>query len=184
MDRRKIIEYVIIILLIIALGALIWFLLFKEKVTVPVSPTNPDIVRSMPRADQVFTPEEIAAAQPTAQTAGRIFAERFGSYSNQSEYGNIGDVLALVTPELKVTLEALRVAAQGELTETFYGVNTRILGVETVAFTDTTAELSIQTQREEEVGTPGNTRVYYQKINLSMQKQGDTWLVAQYAWAD
>jgi hypothetical protein len=182
MDRRKIAEYTIIILLIIALGVLIWFLLGKDKSAEPVSPTNPDIVRSMPRADQVFTPEQIAAAKPTPEIAGRIFAERFGSYSNQGAYGNIEDVFVLVTPELKTSLEALRVSAEAELSEKLYGVNTRIISVEKTASTDTTAELSIQTQREEEVGTPGNTRVYYQKIALSMQKVGDAWLVAKYTW--
>ena len=184
MDRRKTIEYVVIVLLIFALGVLIWFLLFKDKVVEPISPTNPDLVRSMPRADQVFTPEQIAAAKPIPETAGRIFVERFGSYSNQGTYGNIDDVLVLVTPELKTSLEALRVSAAGELSETLYGVNTRIISVEKTASTDSTAELAIQTQREEEIGTPGNTRVRYQKITLSMQKEGDNWLVAKYAWEE
>jgi hypothetical protein len=56
--------------------------------------------------------------------------------------------------------------------------------VEKTASTDSTAELAIQTQREEEIGTPGNTRVRYQKITLSMQKEGDNWLVAKYAWEE
>lgn len=184
MDRKKLIEYIIIALLVVALAALIWFLLRKDKETVEPAPNDPSIVRQMPRADQVFTAEQLAAGKQGPEVAARIFAERFGSYSNQSNYGNITDVLTMVTPELRAELEALRAEAQTGIPETYYGVNTRIVSIADPVVTETGTTFSINTQREEANGTPGNTSVRYQELTLTLQEINGAWLIADYAWAD
>ena len=185
MERKKVIEYVIILLIIIAVVLLLWFLLRKESPEgFGPSPYNPQVVRDMPQAVDTFTPDRLAQGRQGPEVAARVFAERFGSYSNQSGYGNVSDVLELVTPELRAELTSLRTAVAGEITESFYGVNTHVVSISMPQTTSAGTILELQTQREEEVGSPGNVRVRYQKLTLTLVENGNSWLVSDYAWEE
>lgn len=181
MDTRKRNEYIIIALLVIGLAVLVWFLL-QKKTPESVSPTDPDVVRSMPTAQETFTPEQLAQGKQAPDVVARSFTERFSSYSNESGFGNVEDVLPLVTADMRARLEALRVAAQAELTENYYGVNTRIVSLNEVERGENTVKYEIQTQREEQIGGPDNSQVRYQKLTVAVAQVDGVWLVSDYAW--
>lgn len=184
MEKRRRNEYIIIAILVLVLVALLWFLLRKapEEGEVPV-PNDPQTVREMPQARDVFTQEQLEQAEQGPEVAARTFAERFGSYSNQSNYGNVTDVLGIVTPELRAELEALRLAAEQEDELAYFGVNTRVVSSEIVT-TEAGAQVVMQTQREEAEGSPGNVRIRYQELTVSLEKAGRDWLIASYEWGE
>ncbi len=137
----------------------------------------------IPRPTPTVTPEERAEA--SAETMAKVFAERYGSYSTESEAANLEDVIPLATPSFAAELQAQinRLQASAAATE-YYGVSTRILNTtaESIDVLLGTATYTVLTQREEARGSVSNTSVSYQTLTLTMQKEGDNWLVDRAVW--
>ncbi len=186
-NRAKAMVVGLLILLVIIL--IIFFLpkrtpSFEDQTPVEIiedqTPNKP-IVETP--AEPTVTPEKVAEA--SAQVVGKIFAERYGSYSSESELANIEDVLDICTSSYRATLERFMNDMHGaSAAETYYGVSTRVLSVKTTEMNaeGTTARLELLTQREEANGTVGNTSVSYQTMVLEMEKQGDAWKVNNATW--
>ncbi|MBI4779644.1 hypothetical protein HY797_04325, partial [Candidatus Falkowbacteria bacterium] len=64
------------------------------------------------------------------------FAERFGSFSNQSDYGNIRDLQIFMTDTMKVWAENYIADARAKKTQTaiYYGIVTKAISGETKQF--------------------------------------------------
>ena len=108
--------------------------------------------------------------------------ERFGSFSTESDYKNIEDVLSLVTTDLQVQLKQLLKDSRAQKNNSFYGVSTKVIGFNVVESTDTEMKAEIITQRSESIESPANTSVRYQNIALQLVKLDGEWLVSDYTW--
>jgi hypothetical protein len=180
MERRT--EMLIAGGVLVALAILLLALFFRkdeEASTEIETPVVRDDESVVPHVD----PEDIPAQhEVSAATVGRIFVERFGSFSSESDYENIDDVMTLATTSLQSRLEDLAETARGERNDEYYGVSTRIITVKTEVATETSARFLITTQREEAIADPGNTSVRYQDIRVELLKEGDSWLVDAFTW--
>lgn len=129
------------------------------------------------------TPATPVVVQTSPTTVARTFVERIGSYSSEADAANIEDILSMATTSFKNKLVALAKESRATSDGSYYGISTQVMTApKTVSSTDTQAVMTMTTQREETIDTPGNTTVKYQEITITLVKSGTTWLVDGYAW--
>lgn len=183
--RRKI-EILVAILVLLLLGGLLWWMLrqtpVEDTVTQTVTKTLPEQNTTQTTTTNTAVTPSTVKLPPTAQTIGRSFTERFGSFSNESEFKNISDVMSMATPALQEQLKVLAEEAASTSSDAYYGVSTTVISVKTTSSTDTQTSLAIITRREESIDSPANTTTRTQEIKLTLVKDGEDWLVDTYAW--
>ncbi len=174
------------VLVLIAVLLLLFFWPSKKIAPIPTANTNQQTngqtnTPSTPKPTPTITPEQQSAA--SAETVAKVFAERYGSYSSESEAFNLEDLLPLTTntfgSELRGQIDRLRASTSGV---EYYGVSTRVLNATVASMSDTQASYTVLTQREEAKGSVGNTSVRYQTLKLILEKSGEQWLVASAVW--
>ncbi len=143
-------------------------------------------------AENVPTP-----AEPTAPTPGlpdertnvtrvaMAFTERFGSFSNTSDFSNILDQEPIMTSKMIAWAEKY-VADQRASTPVsaeYFGTTTRSLSATLSLYDDLRgfATVNIMTQRRETM-TTGVTSTYLQPITVEMRKTGGLWKVDSATW--
>ncbi|HBR80655.1 MAG: hypothetical protein UX09_C0010G0002 [Candidatus Uhrbacteria bacterium GW2011_GWE2_45_35] len=175
-----------VILLIALLILFVWFLLNQKPTPKTVVVTNE--VTTQPTSErQSNNPEIISPIVEEIQPSGleslaKTFSERYGSYSSESDFANLSDVLPLMNSTLRAQTENFIETAKqsGE----YYGVTTRVLSVSIVSLDEEngSASLEISTQREESIGGPENSVVKYQKLFLNYVMEGEVWKVSSTRW--
>ncbi len=143
----------------------------------PISPPTP--------VSKPIPPPERSAGEADLAAFGMPFVERFGSYSNQSSFENLSDLLPFMTDNFKKW-------AQGKIDEQlakpyqpiYQGVTTKALSYTMKLFDEKTgiAEMAVSTQRREMLGSPANTKIINQDITLKFVKVDDIWLVDHAEW--
>lgn len=135
------------------------------------------------------TPEVAAPLTPVqvgATNTARLFAERVGSYSTEANFANVDDVKVMATTAYAVELERIAQNARREaLPGAYYGVSTRVLGTTVVTQTESEATINVLTQREEvqgEATAPATVR--NQNMTVRLQREGDAWKIAGFAWEE
>lgn len=180
LSRRKI-EVIAAIVILILLIVLIFLVLRKPK-TEEVETQEPEQQeQTMPEVNPADVP---APGVVSASTVSRIFVERFGSYSSESDFANVDDVMSLATPSYQAELEDLVESYRRQFDENagYTGISTIVIGVKTLSESETEAAFLVTTQREEAVGNPGNTTLRYQDAEVYLVKSGDDWLVNDLIW--
>lgn len=193
--RTKIIIAAVLIILVGVLAFLWWrsrrIVSIPEAVQGPngATPSVPELSGTPPAPLSSANTSVTGGGSETAPRAGieafaRSFAERYGSYSNQSDFENIENLYPFMTEKMQVSAQAFVSAqrAKQKGTETYAGITTRVLSTHSVSQTSLPAVLTIKTQRTESGGALRNTRVYYQDIELSLVSEGGVWKVDQATW--
>lgn len=183
MERKQKIEIIIAILILLGLAVLLWWYLARpvveeqrqeEERLEQLDENGDGAVDTIDTSDLPDQPETIA----------RVFVERFGSFSSESGYENIDDILVLATSALQGRLQTIADQARAQGSEAYYGVSTAVLTIEEVAASNTSMSYVITTQREESIDSPGNTSIRYQEIEVTLSASGDTWLVSSFTWGE
>jgi len=195
---------VIIVLTALAIIAGIVYVIFFYKFS-----TLPEPVAEQPVAEQPIITPEPAVEQPaqpetTVQPASQAkkaevgaedlarmasaFAERFGSFSNQSDYGNIRDLQIFMTSTMKNWADNYINDARSRKTQTtiYYGIVTKAISSEVKNFDSDTgqAEILVKTQRRESAGITGNSKTFYQDIIIKYAREQNVWLLDGIYWQD
>lgn len=166
-NRKKLGILLILIGLIIILLILYFSFIKKDRGSVIISPNDPaaetisesvgtttpgDIPRNYQKydvsqeADHVFNQTDLAKR-------AKYFTERFGSYSNQSNYENFSDLEIFMTKDFASWsvsyVKQLRENAPSF--ETYYGISTRALTTEIISYDEKNAqaEIIVLTERSE-----------------------------------
>ncbi|MDO8592910.1 MAG: hypothetical protein Q7R92_04065 [bacterium] len=128
-------------------------------------------------------------AEVTADDLSRMaaaFAERFGSYSNQSDYGNVRDLQIFMTDAMKIWSQNYIDGAKQKKTDTsiYYGIVTKAVAGEVKKFDSDTgqAEILVRTQRRESAGVPGNSSTFYQDLSVKYSRERGVWRVDGVNW--
>lgn len=191
MERKRMMEVGIAIIILLALGFLVWWML-RDK-TPEEMPREDEKTQTLPntttnnRPTTTVDPEDVPKVQEvSAGTVARTFVERIGSYSSESNYQNVDDVLGVVTTSLAAELEAdaERAREQSPNNGGYYGISTSYIGAKTVEESETEITLLVQTQREESFGSPGNSEVRYQEMEITLVQEEGQWKVNSYTWKD
>lgn len=144
----------------------------NASINVPLQTNSPQPVRPTQQAEL----ERLASS----------FAERYGSYSNQSNYSNLESLYFFMTDSLKSETERFVAAERAKQRDTsvYYGLTTRAVSVTTQAFTEkgNYASFLVATVRRESIGSTNNTRSFTQNILIEFRTIGGSWKVSRATW--
>lgn len=193
---------VIIIILGLAIIAGIVYVIFFYKFSSPPEQITelPAVQQAEPLAQPIIKEpvEQQTAVQPVSplkkaevkqEDLARMaaaFAERFGSYSNQSDYGNIRDLQIFMTAKMKDWAENYIADARARKTNTviYYGIITKFISSEVKQFDQDMgqAEVLVRTQRRESAGVSSNSSTFYQDIIIKYLREKGVWRIDGIDW--
>jgi len=204
--RKKVIWLLLILLLLLIIAAIIYLLLFYYKIS-PAGVTNNNGNLNQPVIPKATTPvtfnqpnpevmAEVQGLNPTAAVntsekkgatfIATSFAERFGSYSNQSNYKNLDELDSFVTDSMRKWLATYKeqLRKQNPDINTYYALETKAISTDVKSIDEKLGqgEIIVKTQRQEFKNTINNPRVFYQDLLLKMLKVDDQWKVNGAYW--
>ena len=200
MDRK--VWGIIIVIAALAIIAGIVYVIFFYQFSSPPAPVVEQPVVEQPATTLPPVVEQpvkpIAAVQPISPLKkadvgsddlarmASAFAERFGSFSNQSDYGNIRDLQIFMTGTMKTWADNYIIDARSRKTQTaiYYGIVTKAISSEVKQFDADTgsAEILVKTQRRESAGIAGNSATFYQDIIIKYVREQGVWRVSGIYW--
>lgn len=190
MERRRVIEVTIAGIILLALMFVVWWITRDPAPSPIVEPQKTQTLpttSTTPKPTTTIDPADVPRVQEvSASTVTRTFVERIGSYSSESDYQNVNDVTGLVTSELAAQLaeDAEDARAKAPDNGGYYGISTSFVGAENIAESEVSIVFLVQTQREESFGSPGNSTVRYQTVEVTLVKEQEEWKVSEYTWGD
>lgn len=132
---------------------------------------------------------EIEKSAISAESLKRIalsFAERFGSYSNHSNYSNILDLKIFMTDDMRAWADKFvqEAKVKDKYSDIYYGTTTKAILVQEKKFDEDTGQavFLVKTQRRESMGDMGNASTIYQDVLLFFVKERDSWKVDKAEW--
>lgn len=197
MNNKRFWGVIAIIFGLLIIAVIIYFIFFYQPAALapvveqPVATGAQTIVTpeptSQPVAIQPVSP--LKKAEVKADDLARMavaFAERFGSFSNQSDYGNLKDLQLFMTSSLNDWAQNYINEARLKKTDTsiYYGIVTKAILSEVKQFDSDLgqAEILVKTQRRESTGVTGNSSTFYQDIIIKYRREGTVWRVDGIYW--
>lgn len=134
--------------------------------------------------------EDEDQTEVTAEDLTRIaaaFAERFGSYSNQSNFGNVTDLEIFMSSKMRNWSLSFVSQQRERLEDTseYYGITTKAAAKEIKDYDEELgiAVILVHTRRRE-IMSDSNSGVFNQDIEISFVKERETWKVDSANWLD
>lgn len=185
-DRRKLIIIVVVVILLLAAIVGGWWY-WQRAVSQPAEPTvkEPAPATSLPPSKPVSAPvrteEEIR--KETISRLARMFTERFGTFSSQSQYEGIGDIMAVTTDSFQNWLRDKYIPElKGEHSASAYsGQTTRVMSVTVEKVTDNESQVAVRVQQAV-TGEVGTIEVKYPVLKVALVRQNSMWLVDSAYW--
>ena len=152
----------------------------------PTATINPPpLVVPPPRP---LTPEEriIEDDKAVGRRVSVVFAERFGSYSNQAGFANSADLYPIMTSPMRAWADNFRAEAiKKQSTAGYAGVTTRALtsAVDEYLGSEGRMRVVVGTQREETTND-GTKKVYTQELTVHLIKDAGVWKVNSIEWGE
>lgn len=202
MENRKKLGILIIVVGLLIIAAIIYFVFIKkpQEGALPTEPTasttvqlpepdSSDITPSdKPRNYQQYDISKEAEHNTNANDVAKLsasFAERLGSFSNESNYRNFEDLNIFMTASMRDWADKYveKMRADNPYNGTYYGITTKAISTEVKSFNEAqgNAEVVIVTQRRE-VKLDGGENNYQQTLRLTFLKQNGQWLVDGAYW--
>ncbi|MBI4215224.1 MAG: hypothetical protein HY602_00685 [Parcubacteria group bacterium] len=190
-QRRRMIIIAIIAFFLFIIGFIILGLREDKEGARPEALSEPAAPSPAGEPSQPATEEELQAiVLPTpfseARRVARTFVERYGSYSTQTNFQNLEDVMYLAADTLKIslqkTLEEKRKSAAAEFA--YSGMTTQVLSDEIVSggLGDEKVVVLLKTQRSSSNGSAANVKTVYQDAEVTLLKIEGEWKVESIAW--
>lgn len=181
---------IIVVLIIIAiLLFVVWLLssLFTKDPEVayeePVTQTTQPIKTEETISEKLLQQEQEVRDQSSGVISiSKTFVERYGSYSNESNFANIKDVLPIMTTSFAKKSQEFIDGSTAP--KEVYGVTTRVITVKVDSIDEEvgTAKVLITTQKEESVESSVESLVRYQDIELNLLKEAGVWKIDSATW--
>lgn len=202
LTNRRNLGILIILIGLIILGVIIYFLWFAPA-PLPggVTPTSTSTGQLPGPSAGTTTPSDNpsnyrqynVSQEPVHQfnsadleKRSMAYAERIGSFSSQSDYGNFTDLRIYMTASFKSWtdkyVEEQKLAAKNK---GYYGIETLALTTQVKTYDERAgrAEIVITTERRETTDKPGAAvSAYRQKLDLSFVLANGEWLIDKAYW--
>ena len=194
--NKKILIAIIVLIILVILILIVWFY-FKMgggivNLNTNLAPLNQ--TGQLPASTNKnvntapITPEEqkLVLGQAEVKRLAMAFAERFGSYSNESKFENIKDAKVMMTDSLASWADNyIKELLQKENPDASYsGVTTKALSVQFSNFDENagSAKATVLCQKIENKGNTTNPKTSYEKLNLDLKKVDNKWLADNAKW--
>jgi hypothetical protein len=109
-----------------------------------------------------------------------LFAERYGSYSNQGEYQNLRDLLPVMTARFRQETEAFLATAAPASGAAFEGVTSVKVSTDVRSIDEDSAIIAVSLQQERTNGSAVTTG--YRTLRMELLKVGEDWRVDRASW--
>jgi hypothetical protein len=146
----------------------------------PSPAVNVNVNINAPSAPRPISDEEKAASEP--KTIAMTFAERFDSYSSQSNLKNLTDLAPLVTSDSYKFIDTTyrtKLKKSFPAGNAYLGVSAQVVSVRQVSYDGKSADFLLNMQ-ESWTGTVNDAK--YPTLEVKLEKDGDTWLVNDFKW--
>lgn len=194
--NKKVWGIIIVIAALAIIVGIIYVIFFYKFYIPPESAIEPPVTAVPAKTIQPLVESPVKSITTVAKKTeigaddlarmASAFAERFGSFSNQSDYGNIRDLQIFMTDVMKNWAENYINDARVKKTQTaiYYGIVTKAISSETKNFDVDTgrAEILVKTQRRESAGVIGNNSTFYQDIVIKYVREQGVWRVDETYW--
>ena len=162
----------------------------REQEPAPAASSAPTVAPTRfnpPPADLPATPADPAVQlRADMEQLTRLFAERFGAFSNQSSISSLASLTALMASPLQAFVADEEARLRAAYPDPFvpYYLQTRVLNVKEIQFNPEggTASFLAATQRVEAQGIAANRRTFYQDLEVRLTKEDELWKVAGAYW--
>jgi len=204
MSKQQKLALLIIFISLLIIAAVIYFFFWQKPIETGV---NPDIQINEPSGQLPSSPEptditpsdrprnnikyDLSQEEEHEINAGDVakiaeaFAERLGSYSNQSNYANFEDLNIFMTASMREWAVSYvdKMKADNPYNGGYYGITTKAISTKTVSFDDDKgeAEIIVSTQRRE-VSLENSENTFNQDLRLVFLKDKNQWLVDGAYW--
>jgi hypothetical protein len=110
-----------------------------------------------------------------------LFAERYGSYSNQGDYQNLRDLLTVMTSGYRAETEAFLSTASPTPGATYEGVTSVKISSEVRSIDGDSAAVAVNLQQTKRVGAAAPV-IGYRSLRMELEQVGDDWRVDSATW--
>ncbi len=194
MSKRNI--YIIVsIIIIILLGLFLIFLYNKKwKKTAPQNKILNEEVSQEKEQSKILvlnkkqekTEEKVQQEKLKAgvKAVAITFVERYGSFSNQSNFENLKDLRGLMTTKFQKQIDEYLANHKQTPAKEFYAVETKLLSLDFKKFDikKGVAEIQAKTKRIEYFSSKLKRKEKIQRADIILLKQNDKWLVDSFKW--
>jgi hypothetical protein len=178
-------------LLLILIGVIVFLLNSRKPTATPaaVTPTatsTTPISAPIPLAPNPLNPPSAAVTEGRTAAAqmAELFAERYGSYSNQGDFQNLRDLLPVMTDGYRAKTEAyLATAAAADLAN-YQGVTSLKISTQVHNYDESggNAVIAVNLQQQKSGVASGTQAVSYRSLSMELKKVGDSWKVDSATW--
>ncbi len=146
--------------------------------TIPVANTNQPIPKTEPPKSE---------AEVTVRSLASAFAERYGSFSNQTDFKNLKDLSPLMTDKFSTQNDEYiqEQKKKAEDTSVYYGVTSKTVKNKLISLDEeeTKAVVQLTMQRSEaKESMNSNVKVFYQDIIVGLEKERGEWKISSAQW--
>ncbi len=110
----------------------------------------------------------------------RTFAERYGSFSNQSDGSNLRSAAEYATPSYAETLKTRAASTQPDYSSTYHGVTSKAIAFDVVSQTTNNSTIVVSVQQT--VIDGATTSTITKELQLDEVKTDDGWRVNAATW--
>ncbi|MBU1164253.1 hypothetical protein KKA15_01675 [Patescibacteria group bacterium] len=127
---------------------------------------------------------EESKVQSNLNATALTFAEKFGSFSNQSGFENLDDLKVMMTQSMISWTNRYIIESKAKLIdgEEYIGYTTKALSANIQYQTNSDAEVVVTTQRSESRGVATEPRIFYQQLQLQFKNIDGAWRVDNAVW--
>ncbi len=188
MNKKKLFFIIAGVAILIVIILLIWQVFFLKKAATLEQTSEP---KRLPVGVSINTNTSAivikeAKTEADLKTIARTFAERFGSYSNETNFQNLADIRDFMTPKMKSWADGFIAEQKAGSAKTgdYYGIIVNALSVTVTSFDETIgrAEVVVNTQKLELVGSTANPKIFYQELLLKLVNSSNGWKVDEAIW--
>jgi len=189
MQRRTKLIILIVIGLLLIIGIIVFVVLNgKESPAPKIDETAPvakleEVKKEEPTLIQPIETESENVAK-SVKTVAVAFVERFGTFTNDSNFKSIRDLDAILTDSMSSWIDEVylpKLEKEYAPNGFFYRITAKAPVVQVIENTETTAKVKVTAQREETRGTEA-PRAFLQNIILDLVSVNNVWLVDAAYW--
>lgn len=195
MNRKKlmIVLLSVLALIIIIIVLVVWLMRRGKENTAPMPPEPqttgqlPPEIHRLPKTPDnnpeagVKTPEidEKTRKEASLKTLAKSFAERWGSFSNHSDYDNFTSLKTSMTPEMQKWADSYLEEEKARIKDfSFYGVITKVLSGKVEGDIKDAVKVNLVCQKQESLNNE-DIKVSYSNISLGFVQKDGKWLVSE-----
>jgi hypothetical protein len=190
LNRKRVIALSALVLLVIIIVILVWWWFVRPFQTQPAAntntgvPTNQNTVTvTLPAITNGNAPSAPAKPQDAGElqimNLARNFAERYDSWSTDSNYQNLRDLYPRITGSLRAIFE--QTIATAPATIQFRAARAKAISIVITSRTNDTAAVTVIVQ-ETLSDTDLHETSSFRTMDLTMVKQADYWFVDSVVW--